>query len=98
MPVQPEIEDGPPPGYMNPNIQVVSVDNTDMEIQPEINKPCLVRAVVRNTGDVEVRGAVVNLYWSNPLLGMDRSTATFLGSANIGLAPGETGTALCLVP
>jgi hypothetical protein len=93
-----EIEDGPPPSYMSPNIQVVSIDDPDKEIAPSAGVPCLLRANVRNIGDEPVQNATVRFYWSNPLVGLDRTTAVLVGSSYISLSAGESATALCLIP
>jgi len=59
-------------------------------------KPAYLWARVTNDGDQAVTGARVNFYWSNPALGVLRSTANVVGFAFVDLAPTETKEVLCL--
>lgn len=95
-----EIPDGPAPYWWeSPAIWVVpGQDPLGAPGQPVAGQPAYLWALVRNSGDVDVSGARVDFWWSNPATGVTRTLSTRIGSAFVNLAAGAAGDVLCLVP
>jgi hypothetical protein len=93
-----EIEDGNP-WYLSPNLWVVPGDDPEGPPgMPIAGTNAYLWARVRNTGSTKVDNATVNFYWANPAVGVDRNTATPVGTAYVTLDGGQTSDVLCLVP
>ena len=98
MSVSLEITDGSP-WYLSPDIWTVPGDNPEGDPgQPIVGTPCYMWARVHNHGGDLVQNAQVRFYWANPSVGFDRSSANFIGSANVTLAGGAQSEVLCLMP
>jgi hypothetical protein len=87
------------PWYLSPNIWTVPGDDpTGTPGTPVAGENCYVYARVTNAGTDPVTDATVNFYWGNPAVGIDRSTANFIGQSYVSLDAGETEDVLCLQP
>lgn len=58
--------------------------------------PVYLWARVRNNGTSVVQNATVQFYWANPSVGVDRTTATVVGTPFVSLEASETKDVLCL--
>lgn len=98
MAVQLEIQDGNP-WYLSTDIWVVpGPDPTGAPGLPIAGETSFLWARVHNTGTTLAQNATVNFYWANPAVGFDRTTANFVGSANVTLDPQQAADVLCLTP
>ncbi len=98
MAVQLEIRDGNP-WYLSADIWVVpGTDPTGAPGLPIAGETSFLWAHVRNNGNSRAQDATVNFYWANPAVGFDRTTANFVGSANVTLEPQQAADVLCLTP
>jgi len=98
MSVSLEIADGSP-WYLSPNIWTVPGDDPEGPPgQPIVGTPCYMWARVHNQGTDLVQNAQVRFYWANPSVGFDRSSANYIGTANVTLAGGAQSDVLCLMP
>lgn len=95
MSIQLEIEDGDP-WYLSPNIW--TADTNGNASMPIAGAPIHLWARVRNKGKTGAQNATVRFYWSNPAVGINRTTATLVGSSFVTLNSGETKEVLCLTP
>lgn len=93
-----EIEDGDPWWLSSSLWTVPGPDPEGPPGSPIAGSPCYLWARVRNTGSTAVTNASVRVYWANPAVGFDRTTANLVGSAFVTLAAGETSDVLCLSP
>lgn len=93
-----EIRDGDP-WWNSPDIWVVpGNDPNGTPARPTAGKPTFVWARVHNKGSTNVKDAIVKYYWSNPALGVLRSTSHLIGSSYVDLNENETKEVLCIVP
>lgn len=93
MSVELEIADGNP-WYLSNNLWTGDTDgNPGAAIA---GTPTYMWARVRNNGTTDVQNATVRFYWANPSVGIDRTTATLVGSSFVTLASGEEKDVLCL--
>lgn len=98
MAVELEIRDGNP-WWLSPDIWVVpGTDPSGAPGTPVAGQTAFLWARVRNNGNSRVENATVRFYWANPAVGFDRTTATFVGSANVTLSGGQAEEVLCLTP
>lgn len=98
MSVSLEILDGSP-WYLSADIWTVPGDDPEgVPDQPIVGTPCYLWARVHNNGTALVQNAQVRFYWANPSVGFDRSSANFIGTANVTLAGGAQSEVLCLTP
>lgn len=98
MSVSLEILDGSP-WYLSADIWTVPGDDPEgVPGQPIVGTPCYLWARVNNNGSDVVQDAQVRFYWANPSVGFDRSSANFIGTANVTLAGGAQSDVLCLMP
>ncbi len=98
MSVQLEIQDGSPHWWLSPDVWTVPGDDPEgAPGLPIAGQPCYMWARVHNTGTDVVANATVRFYWANPSVGFDRTSANYIGSANVTLNSGETKEVLCLV-
>lgn len=98
MAVELEIQDGNP-WWLSPDVWVVpGPDPTGPPGTPIAGQTAFLWARVRNNGRTRVDNAAVRFYWANPAVGFDRTTATFVGSANVTLNGGQVEDVLCLAP
>jgi len=94
-----EIRDGAQYWWLSPDVWVVpGSDPTGSPGQPTAGEPAYLWARVHNTGDTPVSNATVRFYWGNPAVGVDRSTATLVGTAFVTLAADQSNEVLCLTP
>lgn len=99
MSVELEIRDGVPHWWLSPDLWTVpGADPDGTEGPPLAGQPCYIWARVTNSGTTAVVNATVRFYWANPAVGVDRSTATLIGSAFVSLDAGEVAEVLCLTP
>ncbi len=98
MSVQLEIQDGSPHWWLSPDVWTVPGDDPEgAPGLPIAGQSCYMWARVHNTGTDAVANATVRFYWANPSVGFDRTSANYIGSANVSLNSGETKEVLCLV-
>jgi hypothetical protein len=100
MPIQLEIRDGNP-WWASPDIRVVPGEDPDGPTgTPIAGSPAFVWARVTNTNasDSDVSDATVRFYWANPSVGVNRTTATLIGTSFVTLAKGASDDVLCLTP
>ncbi|MES2949006.1 MAG: hypothetical protein V4858_10740 [Pseudomonadota bacterium] len=98
MSVSLEIADGSP-WYLSLDVWTVPGDDPEgPQGQPIVGTPCYMWARVHNNGNDLVQNAQVRFYWANPAVGFDRSSANFIGTANVTLAGGAQSDVLCLMP
>ena len=97
MAIELEIRDGNP-WWMSPDLWVVpGSDPTGPPGTPVAGDMAYLWAQVRNIGESRVENVTVRFYWANPAVGVDRTTANFVGSANVTLDGGQVSDVLCLV-
>ena len=98
MAVELEIRDGDP-WWLSPDIWTVPGDDPEGPPgTPIAGGTTYLWASVRNNGSTAAENATVRFYWADPSTGFDRSTANFIGNANVSLMPGQVSDVLCLTP
>jgi len=87
------------PWYLSPCIWTVPGSNPlGAPGLPIVGQDCFLWAHVSNTGSDPVSNATVNFYWGNPAVGLDRTTATKVGTAFVTLNGNDAQDVLCLTP
>lgn len=93
-----EIQDGSP-WYLSPDIWTVpGSDPMGPPGLPIAGQSCFIWARVHNNGNDQITNGTVRFYWGNPSVGLDRTTATPVGTAFVNLNANDVQEVLCLTP
>jgi hypothetical protein len=94
-----EIRDGDPFWWNSPDIWVVpGNDPNGMPGQPIEGESAFLWVKIQNAGELPIRGAQVNFYWSNPAVFVLRSNSTLIGSSFVDFNSAESKEVLCVIP